>query len=124
MLIVVLAVLIVGGTFYYLYRRKKQQVAAAASWPSVEGRITASAVLSERERNSSGNFELRYTPRISYEYAVDGTSYAGDRVRFGLLNLAHEKASKDICARYPLGSTATIYYNPANPSESVLERGV
>lgn len=116
MAIVVLAVLILGGVFGYILWRNKTAAAAAGSWPSVEGRITASTVTTRTEDG-----QTQHWPHVAYAYTVGGKDHAGTRVRFGLARegLAQAKA---LCARYPVGSRVPVFYDPADPSRSVLER--
>jgi len=54
---------------------------------------------------------------------VAGQEYKGDKITFGFTqgygNYAKAQAA---LARYPLGAQVTVYYNPANPTDAVLER--
>lgn len=59
-----------------------------------------------------------------YEYVVDGQRYGGKRLRFapwGILSL--EQAQVDVL-KYRPNSSIQIHYNPAAPSDSVIEVGV
>ncbi len=116
MLIVILSSMILGGGFWFMLQRHRKAAAAAATWPSVEGRITASEVLTRRDEG-----ELEYRPHVAYAYAVGGRAYAGDRVRFGLTRYGLDPA-KRLCARYAVGNAVQVYYDPTDPSHSVLER--
>ncbi len=60
---------------------------------------------------------------VKYEYEVNGQLYVGDRVNIGPMQKSvNPRKSQEILARYPVGGNVTVYYNPANPQEAVLER--
>jgi Protein of unknown function (DUF3592) len=70
-------------------------------WPQVPGRIT-------------------WLPEARYEYEVDNQSYESTRVSYS--------TSSPSWTRLPLtmqpGQTVTVFYDPSNPSRSVLRPGV
>jgi hypothetical protein len=111
------------GIFVLVWGFKNlKQARASASWPSVSGMIVASDV----EQTSSGeDSEIRYVPRIRYEYKVDGTRYASGRISFGgrTLHKSPDSAQAEL-ADYPVGKAVTVYHDPAVPSSSVLQPGV
>ena len=64
--------------------------------------------------------------RLEYEYTVDGITYSNDRFRFGADRCrtgSAEEAPRDNFGRFPPGADITVYYDPADPTESVLVRG-
>jgi Protein of unknown function (DUF3592) len=65
---------------------------------------------------SSGTF--RYAA-ISYTYEVNGRKYIGNRIRHS--KSVSAQADDDI-ERFSVGTTGTVYFDPRNPSVSVLER--
>ena len=95
------------------------EVRHAASWTETTGRITSSGIATEiREAN---DMERKVTvPRIEYEYKVGFHKLVGTRVNFAEL-IAGVQA-KEARARFPVGASVPVFYNPANPSEAVLER--
>jgi hypothetical protein len=38
------------------------------------------------------------------------------------MNIRVTGQAQATAARYPIGATVTVYYNPANPAEAVLEK--
>lgn len=86
----------------------------ARAWPAAEGRIEVA------EPSAPENDLL---PLIEYSYTVDGKTYRG-RLVFpaGTFPQTPEFAASYV-KKYPVGSMVTVYYNPAAPEESVLERG-
>ena len=89
----------------------------AASWTKASGRITRSELATEKRHDR----EVQ-VPRIEYEYKVGFHTLVGKRVNFAEL-IAGPQA-REALARYPVGVSVPVYYNPANPSEAVIERGI
>lgn len=63
-------------------------------------------------------------PVVVYQYQVDGKDYQGQTIRAGeqFLSIRVMGSAQDTTARYPIGAQVMVYYNPANPAESALER--
>jgi hypothetical protein len=113
-----------AGIFVLVWGFKNlKQAQASASWPSVSGMIVASTV--EQTRSSGGDSELRYVPRVRYEYKVGETKYASERISFGgrTLHKSPAPAQAELAA-YAVGKTVTVYHDPAVPNSSVLQPGV
>jgi len=92
------------------------------SWPTVEGEITTAEVLDKRK---PGERHSTYKARIEYQYSVEGVAHSGDRVSFaGDVSSSNRGAASELTARYREGSKVAIYYDPEDPSDSVLEPGM
>lgn len=91
------------------------------NWIPIAALITTSYV---DESVGSGEDPATYTPIIRYAYEFMGKNYEGSRVSFGSEEKSYEKRKKaeKVVARHPAGSQPTIYYNPDDPAQSVLER--
>jgi hypothetical protein len=80
---------------------------ASAFWQPTEARVVGND-------NFSKSAELRYT------YTFDGMEYIGNTFAYLTTGTLHDK---DIINRlYPIGSIGTVYVNPRNPRQSVVER--
>ena len=113
-----ITILVILGVF--LYRRSQQSNAArqaAQSWSSTLGTVIMSTI--QIKRTSRSRSEI---PVVVYQYQVNGKAYqiirAGDQ--FGTIRVMGQ--AQAIIARYPVGAQVMVYYNPANPQESALER--
>ncbi len=106
---------------------KYWEVRKAARWLRTEGRVTHSAPAARRVRTArthagaqgSGDREVRNFADIRYEYAVNGKRFKGQRVSIGE-DLGNFRVAETL-ARYPVGKTVVVHYNPENPAEAVLE---
>lgn len=91
---------------------ERELAVASESWPSVTGRVLSSAVRrSGRTRRA----------RVRYAYKVRGKELIGTRIRY-LEQVTLEWASTT-ASRYRAGTPVAVYYDPAEPRESVLEPG-
>jgi hypothetical protein len=89
----------------------------ATTWPTVSGKIQRSLVV------ESGSEDKAYKPEIVYEYQVNGRYYVGDVWRIGSEAYTAREKSEFAVAGYPPGRPVTVYYNPDEPAEAVLEPG-
>jgi hypothetical protein len=119
---VIIPVVIIGGIGYFLYRRNQQSMAyrqSTQNWLSTTGTVVMSSVQSKHTGRSHSLY-----PVVVYTYTVNGQSYQSQRIKAGeqFLNVRVAGQAQATVARYPIGASITVYYNPANPSESALER--
>lgn len=111
-----------GGVGYFLYKCNQQSTATrqlAQSWPSTSGTVLMSSVQSK----TSGRSHSTY-PVVVYQYEVNGKSYQSQNIKAGeqYMSVRVIGQAQETVARYPIGASVTVYYNPANPAESALER--
>lgn len=117
-----ISVLVIGGLGIFLYRRSQQSNSyrqAAQSWQSTTGMVLMSSVQSR----TSGRSHSVY-PVVVYQYNVNGKTYQSQTIKAGeqFMSVRISGQAQETVARYPIGATVTVYYNPANPAESALER--
>ena len=91
---------------------------ASLSWPRAQGRIVISGI----EAESFGKNLYVYRPYIVYAYQVNGAVYRSRTV--AVARLAGGKTSRALADRFGQGAEAPVYYDPKNPSASVLVPGV
>jgi hypothetical protein len=119
---VIIPILVIGGIGYFLHRRNQQSMAyrqSTQTWLNTTGTILMSSVQSSHSGRSYSTY-----PVVVYSYAVNGQSYQSQRIKAGeqFLNARIAGQAQATVARYPIGASVTVYYNPANPAESALER--
>lgn len=91
---------------------------ASESWYKTEGTIISSDISIDY---SEGD-EL-YGAHVEYRYKVDDVDYTSDNISFGDYNSSSKKPAQKILAKYYVGKTVVVYYNPEKPSEALLEPG-
>ncbi len=105
---------------FFLYReivQTQKRENATQTWPTVSGEITASKI---NRRHDSEQGYVEY-PHVSYTYEVNGKKHHSSNIMAGG-ELGGVKVESTL-ARYPLGSQVTVYYDPQNPKDAVLEPG-
>lgn len=99
---------------------KMREVRGAQSWHTTTGRVTRSEVRAQKRRDMDDRERTRNVPSVGYEYTVNGKRFSGDRI--SLAEVIPESDIESTLDRYPVGKEVTVYYNPADPRQSVLER--
>lgn len=96
---------------------------AARQWPTTSGQVLSAEVVKKQGYND-GEYDY-YAPEIRYSYLVDGKSYIGETIKFGLTRVHHlkEEPAREWVARYPVGATPPVRYDPGDPKTSALEFG-
>lgn len=108
-----------GGFLYGFFVRPVLGILAAKNWPEVPCTILTSEV--KTHRGSDGN---TYSVAITYAYEFDGRDYESSRYHFlGGSSSGHAR-KQAVVDRLPPGTRTVCYVNPADPSQSVLERGL
>jgi len=107
--------LLFKGTMSGAKRRSDETV----DWPVVTGKVVRSRLYQSTEASSRRGASESLRLQLRYVYSVDGASYEGEQVtRDGFRVGLQERAW---AARYPAGASISVHYNPANPTEAVLE---
>lgn len=88
-------------------------------WTPVDGVVTSSSVSSK----SGSEGGVVYCLNVDYEYTIDGTTYQGDKVSY-TSDSSCDSWSKNADEDYPEGKEITVYVNPSNHREAVLDTGL
>ena len=91
---------------------------ASLDWPTAPGTVIKSGVGTiARGRRTD------YVPAVDYTYTVGTAAHTGHRVHFTAFDRRAYDDAAAIAARYPVGATVVVHYDPQQPDESVLEPG-
>ncbi len=114
-----------GGGAYLVYRalQDRKKAAESVSWPSTGGQITEARVERTEHTDSDGDSSYSYVPTVRYSYQVGEQVLTGKRIGFGFgKGYGRPAKAEAALARFAVGSAVTVYYNPADPADAVLER--
>ncbi|PZR93967.1 MAG: hypothetical protein DI537_09045 [Stutzerimonas stutzeri] len=95
------------------------KVRRASSWSQAPGRIIRSQMAVRRPPEGNEIGTVVSVPAVTYSFSVGGVTYQGTRVSLGDIS---GRYAQEALARYPAGRNVTVHYDPADPSDSVLER--
>lgn len=95
--------------------------AAATHWPSVSGHVTRVWIETGSTATNRGGSREIYTPRVAYDYQVEGTRYESNQLS---LTQRHQEITRSdaeaALAPYPLGGTVEVRYDPTDPARATL----
>lgn len=116
--VTMIPVALIGWLIYRRFHEASAMRQASQNWAETTGRV-----LKSRVEVSGGNI-ASVSPHVVYEYTVAGMTYQGDQVRVGdnAVAVRTDSEAYQIVDRYPVGAEVTVYYDPANPAMSALER--
>lgn len=111
----------VGAMLIRKSNRYRHIAATAAQWPIVTGKVMSSEVAKHADSDSGDYF----VPQVRYVYQVDGVGQNGRVIRAGLGDRGYprEQQARDDVARYSVGSSVPVRYDPQNPANAILELG-
>jgi len=99
--------------------RASLAVLRSRQWLETSGQILGSGIQISTHRGGHGTLHSTY-PKVFYQYQVGGQILQGNRIHLG--TAIGGIGAQSAAARFPVGSIHPVYYNPNNPSESVLEK--
>jgi hypothetical protein len=88
-------------------------------WPTTGGTILYHRFAGVKFKEYDGGFYTRIDVYIRYEYSVAGISYTS----LSINSIDTPSNPSSYASRFPVGEDVTVYYNPKDPSEAVLEPG-
>jgi len=118
-------VFFVGGVAAIIFGiRNRKKGTESQNWPKVMGKISRAEVLEELDTDEEGFTSKSYKPEIEYQYGVGDEEFTSTKVSFGGTRTysSHKKAEESLI-NYPLNGSVSVFYNPQDPSESVLIQG-
>lgn len=90
---------------------REAQLRASRSYLETAGKVVQSEV---RDRNA--RYERLY---VRYEFEVDGKKVSSDNYAY-THDMRAFLSTDQALAKYPVGATVAVFYDPLNPQESVL----
>jgi hypothetical protein len=92
-------------------------------WNKTKGTITLSEVIRTSKRvDGDGALSVFYDFNLLYEYKVSGNNYKCNTLSYKPQSRSKEESLiKKL--KYPINKKITVYYNPLDPNQAVLERG-
>jgi len=117
----------VGGLTLYFFALPNYNLAKdSLSWPSTEGTVLTSDVLTKTSKDSDGRYKTMFSPRVVFEYFVDGKKYQSDNISIGENGISYGSHSTaiNIANQYPKGTNVKVFYSTKYLSLGILENGV
>ena len=113
----------IGAFLIYYSFRSRKKAESSQGWPSTSGQVTEARVSHHTSTDADGEAQDSYSPEVRYHYQTGGQEYEGSKIGFGLQqSFSSRSKAEQALTSFPQGSQVTVFYNPANPAEAVLER--
>src|SRR5689334_23999186 len=111
------ALVLMGLVMLLKFTVDKVRADATSEWPTALGTVL-SAQLEELEYGS----ELRWFPRVTYQYSVQGRTVVNTQLTPGQQPQWRDRAdAMRFLERYLARARVVVYYNPTNAHDAVLE---
>ncbi|MFX1569069.1 MAG: DUF3592 domain-containing protein [Promethearchaeota archaeon] len=112
------SVFIIGQDFRYLVKASKSR-----KWLYVEGDIEKVMVLRKKEEQT-----VSYSVDVTYNYEVEGRKFTNHQIKLDFVHGTRTFVPKIFAMmkveKYQEGNKINVFYDPRNPNESILERGL
>ena len=86
-------------------------------WRTTIGKILASSIESRKGEDGA----TIYSANVRYGYRVAGKDYESSNIVLFAESGSDKSSAQKIVARYPKDASVTVYYNPKNQRDSLLE---
>ena len=96
------------------------KAAASADWKAADGQIIQSGFEVRGIRRS----RQAATVSVQYRYRVGDSPYIGNLLSFEKQDSFRPATAEEILKPYPSGAKCKVYYDPDDPSKSVLIKGI
>lgn len=96
---------------------------ASKNWPTTPGTMIVSNFTSTYSCDNNNGCQTYYNLVLEYSYSVSGKSYMGNMLSLSSSSSTSYNYVYGIINQYPPGANVTVYYNPSNPSQAVLQTG-
>ncbi len=114
---------VIGLVFFLLGTLATYSQIQSQSWPSVAGVINTVNITSGQSCGN-GACPTMYYFHSTYNYTVGGTQYTGTQLSLGGSSFSSIAQADMAVNEYAVGSHPSVYYNPSNPSQAVLQKGI
>lgn len=112
------------------FMRGRRLASASARWPAVAGIIATSDVIEEQiedtSRDDKSNIRMiqRYQVDLRYAYQVGKRDFVGTMGNWGWTGIyGRRELAEKAAGQYRQGQPVTVYYDPEQPGNAVLEPG-
>jgi hypothetical protein len=116
--ILTIVAIVAGPVMVWSSIGKLYTAVRSKSWPAAEGEIFDAQV-----RMSSGR-RSRFVPQNTYGYKVDGKEYTSEQLSHGdPESFSNQFEAAAAARKFVPGSHVTVYHDPKDPKQSVLQTG-
>jgi len=119
--LIILCIGMMGLDLFYSFMKDLSEALASKKWPTVEGTVDSSEILTWREQSGEGN--RSYFPLIDYSYFINERRFQSRRIKVGRQETLWKRRAQKMVAKYPTENIVKVYYDPDSPENAVLQPG-
>jgi len=119
---VVVYLLLILAAFYFAFIIIPKAI-NSNDWPQAQGEVTSSELVQRSRTHRSGKRITVHSAKINYQYPVGQQAFTSHQYKWADRN-GSTQVEQDMRQQYPTGAKVTVFYNPNNPSESALQKGL
>jgi hypothetical protein len=93
-------------------------------WALSFSSTTGTVIHSELKTSPDSDGETTYQPEVHYHYSVEAAAHTGTTYQFSQFLTSSSRRARSVVRAHPIGKPVTVFYNPQNPSQAVLHRGL
>lgn len=120
------SIIVIGLVILYWSGSILKQSRESLNWPQTKGNMISSLLTIDhlpKFIDYRANPARWYGVQVQYEYKVGDGSYLSDRLSFHATGTRNPAAALNVLNKYRNQRTVTVYYDPKDPQEAVLEPG-
>ncbi len=103
----------------WIHRKVVAEFNSSKKWISLEAIISKIGL-----ENGTSTHSFTSQVDVKYEFTVQGTSYIGNRICFGYSGTNIQTSHRELYDVLQKAETVEIWYNPRNPSKSVMVKDI
>lgn len=101
------------------------RVQHSKNWMSTTGEIISSELDAQTTTDENGYQTTTYIANVLFQYRVNDSEFECDCINFDYgIRTSNKRKEQSIVEQYPPGSQVTVYYDPDDPHQAVLEKRV
>lgn len=116
LLFIGIAAAIIGSIFLAWTLSAYSTADSANEWPVAQGKVVQSNVFQSTDDDGTS-----YYPHVKYNYVVSGVGYSSTRISPFIGGSSDPSYAYGMVAKYQVGQTVAVRYDPSHPEYSVLE---
>ncbi len=118
LLAIMLGAFVYAGLGYMGY----QEAQIPEDWKSVKGQILSRGIETIEATKADGSKIEMFQPKVRYRYEVDGSFLIGTQMSRHHPDRTLKGVAETEIEDLPQGSDVLVYYDPADPAQSVLRK--
>lgn len=111
-----------GAGLFWLGQRQKRRLRESLGWPETTGVVVWNGISKTGTGDADSGYSTTYSPEVRYQYSAAGAAFTGTRIGLVSRGYGRPQQAQEALAAYAVNQQVTVYFNPAQPQDSLLVR--